>query len=347
MRINGSNLDIMFVKKVPLNTKIILISYFFDEKSGTEYIYQEKELYSLKESLLKDIFNYQIDKLNHLIKCFSYNNNLTIIELNLSEDYKKIKMKKTKENIQINNDKDKTINKIKATFSNNNNFICLSAEDLSICCFINDDNNMKFDVIPFTNQRKCQDIKVYYFENYDEYCFSCQIQKEVILSVIRKINKTSEIYYREKKFLIQNEKDYYTVIYSKSNNDYTIISSSNFTDSKNALRNLDMFDDPDTDDVESNSFDKSDSKIETHSTFPNEATFQKRTDVITTSYLSTDSTLISDKETSSKQTNIDNSLSSGLMSESESSNNNEKETNTPTNSEINVVIMIILAYNSY
>ena len=92
MRINGSNLDIMFVKKVPLNTKIILISYFFDEKSGTEYIYQEKELYSLKESLLKDIFNCQIDKLNHLIKCFSYNNNLTIIELNLSKDYKKIKM---------------------------------------------------------------------------------------------------------------------------------------------------------------------------------------------------------------------------------------------------------------
>ena len=256
MDIDGSKLYLLSIKKDSENTKIIAHSYYLNENSKNMKLIGEKEIYLFNDSFSKIKLNFLADKYNNLVKCFYYKNNLGIIELYLNEDNNKIIKEKIIEDIKINIKKNEKINKIKSVILKSNNYlICFLFEDNSSKCFIN--NNNEFILVQCLNQFKCKDIKIDFFEENDVYIFVCQREKEIVLKIFKYLNSHSQMIFSERKFLIKNDENSFSIIYDKIINEYKIISSSNFSFPTN-IRHLESKENSIdfTDEIYSNSISK-------------------------------------------------------------------------------------------
>ena len=254
MEINGAKLDLFSIKRDSEKTKIIVLSYNLNENLNQMKFIKEKELYIFNETFSKNKLECLMDKYNNLLKCFYYKNNLGIIELYLNEDNNKIIKEQIKKDVKINIEKNEEINKITSFASRNNNYlVCFLFKDNSSKCFVN--NDKEFNLIQCSNQFKCKDIKVDYFEENDEFIFSCLKEKEIVLKIFKNLNSNSQIICSQKKFLIENNEDSsFLVIYNKNIKEYSILSSSHFYFPKK-IRHLESNEDStdNTNEFESNS----------------------------------------------------------------------------------------------
>ena len=235
--------------KDSFNTKLISYTYSFDESLTKILKPKENKLYAFnnKETLTqKNLDCFIIEDNSDILRCSYYKNNQGLIqlEINVINNTKKEKILTPSElglNSNIN------INEIKSVFSskknNNNQFSCLKTDNNLSKCFIS--NNKELNVIPCINENTCRKIKVKYFEKNNEFIFACQSNKDIILTVAKNINNFKNIFCNRRKFSFsRNIEENFDVIYNEYINDYTIISSSNFTSIKK-LRHLEQSDDSD------------------------------------------------------------------------------------------------------
>ena len=329
MEINDTNLIIYLIKRNKGTTSIMKRCYFIKDLPDKIIFQKDKEIFVINETLSKNDINCLLNKKNNLFQCLYFNNG-GIIEVNINEDSNEIK-----KNFLGNLLNNKKINKIKSTFDNNNNYLfCALFEDYSSKCFIKI-NNDKFNEIKCSIKNECQNIEVYYFEENDEFVLACLKKKEIVLSVVKNINKNNEISCSEKTVFISiNEKDSFSVIYNNKDKDYQIISGQDFIKPNN-IRKLEMSDTIGND-INSNSnnnldnaFTDSQSDIkDTHYTNPEKSTNSisgVNKDIFDNEFKSS-SELITDSNQITKNNNNNKEGNSEFISDS-ISNPNIKEEN--------------------
>ena len=251
MKISNSKIFLFSTENNSLTKSIILHIYHFNKFPEKIDFRKKIQLYEFNEPLAKNKIDCQLSK--NLLKCFYHNKNFSLINFYFNENNDHIE-KIILKNIELKIYKDKNIKLIQSVISDNNNyFVCILTDDDSSNCFISI-NNDKFNLVSCATKEFCEDLRVYYFGEGDQFVSACLRKNEIVLSIINNVNNFSKLSCAAKKFVINKYKDHeLALIYSKYNKDYKIISHSKY----DKTRHLEISDDK-IDDIDFNSFYSSD-----------------------------------------------------------------------------------------
>ena len=251
MKISNSKILLFSTENNSLTKSIILHIYYFNKFPEKIDIHKKIQLYEFNEPLQKNKIDCQLSK--NVLKCFYHNKNFSLIHFYFNENNDHIE-KTIFKNIELKVYKDKNIKLIQYAISDNNNyFVCILTDEDSSNCFISI-NNDKFNLVSCATKKFCEDLRVYYFGEGDQFVSACLRKNEIVLSVINNLNNFSKLSCSTKKFVTNKYKDHeLALIYSKYNKDYKIISHSKYY----KTRHLEISDDK-IDDTNFNSFYSSD-----------------------------------------------------------------------------------------
>ena len=231
MRKNNSTLYSYLIK----GNSIIMSKISLHSNHNTEEM-KKSTLYKFNKSSL---INCQMDNNNkNKIQCLCYQNDFIFSELYL-ENYDELsRIIRKKINFPYKN---KSLKKIESVISNNNNFfVCSLDYNNSSNCFIINNLLNYTNFIPCSRQNNCTNIKLFYYNEKNEFIFVCQKPNKFLISIIKNniygINKNFNNC-KQKTYLNYNSDLFIEDIYNKLIQDFYSNENSYFTQNKN-LRSL-------------------------------------------------------------------------------------------------------------